>query len=216
VLENLPIPLDILAGQDLTEFEAKAVEAEKKLKAAEAALKKGDSGADVDSETAPKDKVPAKEEEEEEEITIEVVSAAKMVKKNGRSKAPVAGSSDGVVGDDDDDDEDDNWEEEEGGGDDEVDLDNIPASLADEDLGLRSGAGSPPPIVMGAMDRRSESSYDSDYRPASAMGLGSDYTNDTVVLGLRVYTSRDAPAVVGGQLRHEMKTSLEALANSAL
>jgi hypothetical protein len=214
VLENLPIPLDILAGQDLTEFEAKAVEAEKKLKAAEAALKKGDSGADVDSETAPKDKVLAKEEEEEE-ITIEVISAAKMVKKNGRSKAPVAGSSDGVVGDDDDD-EDDNWEEEEGGGDDEVDLDNIPASLADEDLGLRSGAGSPPPIVMGAMDRRSESSYDSDYRPASAMGLGSDYTNDTVVLGLRVYTSRDAPAVVGGQLRHEMKTSLEALANSAL
>jgi hypothetical protein len=45
---------------------------------------------------------------------------------------------------------------------------------------------------------------------------GSAYDNDTVVLGLRVYTSKDAPAVVGGQLRHEMKTSLAALASSAL
>jgi hypothetical protein len=37
-------------------------------------------------------------------------------------------------------------------------------------------------------------------------------SEDVVFLGLRVYTNREAPAVVNGQLRHEMATSFAGLA----
>ncbi|KAF7345588.1 Calpain catalytic domain-containing protein [Mycena venus] len=214
-LATVPIPLDVLAGQDLTELETKAVEAEKQLRAAEAALKKPPAGAE--GKTASEEKEPAAKEEE---ITIAVVSETTAVKRNNardaKPKAPI-GVSPGHDGEEVNGNESDSSTDDEGGEDSEVDLDNIPASLADEDLGLRSGAGSPAPVMD---DARSESSSsDSEYRPegsASGSQMGSGYDNDTVVLGLRVYTSKDAPAVVGGQLRHEMKTSLAALANSAL
>lgn len=43
-------------------------------------------------------------------------------------------------------------------------------------------------------------------------GLTDPADHGSVFLGLRVYTNRDAPAVVGGQLRHEMNTSFAGLA----
>ncbi|KAJ7821376.1 hypothetical protein B0H14DRAFT_2831437 [Mycena olivaceomarginata] len=43
-------------------------------------------------------------------------------------------------------------------------------------------------------------------------GLKDPADRGSVYLGLRVYTNRDAPAVLGGQLRHEMATSFAGLA----
>ena len=54
----------------------------------------------------------------------------------------------------------------------------------DEDTGKDHGS---------KFNRKSELLVDDDFR-------------DVVFLGLRVYTSREAPAVVNGQLRHEMAT----------
>ncbi|KAJ7748697.1 hypothetical protein B0H16DRAFT_1319778 [Mycena metata] len=192
-LHNLPIPLELLAGHDLTELETKAAEVEKQIKAAEVS----EPSARIVGRTA--------QEEELQETTDEVITVA-MKKRGQRGTQP---KRDDASSNDSD------YEGSDAGGsdDDEVDLDNLPTSIADEDLGLRSAAGSPVPAVQ------NERSRESDYRlerwatrPASESG----YSNDTVVLGLRVYTHKDAPAVVGGQLRHEMKASLAALASSAL
>ncbi|KAJ7749668.1 hypothetical protein B0H16DRAFT_1551042 [Mycena metata] len=192
-LHNLPIPLEVLAGHDLTELETKAAEVEKQIKAAEVS----EPSARIVGRTA--------QEEELQETTDEVITVA-MKKRGQRGTQP---KRDDASSNDSD------YEGSDAGGsdDDEVDLDNLPTSIADEDLGLRSAAGSPVPAVQ------NERSRESDYRlerwatrPASESG----YSNDTVVLGLRVYTHKDAPAVVGGQLRHEMKASLAALASSAL
>ncbi|KAJ7648340.1 cysteine proteinase [Mycena polygramma] len=43
-------------------------------------------------------------------------------------------------------------------------------------------------------------------------GLTDPADRGSIFLGLRVYTNREAPAVIGGQLRHEMKTSFAGLA----
>ncbi|KAJ7173341.1 hypothetical protein C8R46DRAFT_946051 [Mycena filopes] len=196
VLENLPIPLDVLAGQDLTELEAKAVEAEKQIRASEAGLK------NPGSSFAPEELVKGTKLEETVSITVVegVKRGAKMVNGRGaRPKVDDASSDEDYEGSDDGDD---------GVNDDgEVDLDNLPTSIADEDLGL-SGS------VVADPGSDSDSDSDLEWRPESDSGSG--YSNDTVVVGLRVYTHRDAPAVIGGQLRHEMKASLAALANSAL
>ncbi|KAJ7029686.1 hypothetical protein C8F04DRAFT_1187536 [Mycena alexandri] len=42
-------------------------------------------------------------------------------------------------------------------------------------------------------------------------GLTDPSDHGSIFLGLRVYTKRDAPAVIGGQLRHEMNTSFAGL-----
>ncbi|KAJ6530827.1 hypothetical protein DFH09DRAFT_1183938 [Mycena vulgaris] len=221
VLDNLPIPLDVLAGQDLTELETKAVEAEKQIKAAEAVLKKAETpGKDASAagKDAPEGEGEAEAEGKEETTTttetttIAVVQTSTTTKADGkRSAAPPKP----VVSPDDEDEDNGDGDGDECGGDSDVDLDNVPASLADEDLGLDPAPG---PID----DAKSEASDDSSWGGSAAgseIGAGaggSGYDNDTVVLGLRVYTRRDAPAVVGGQLRHEMKASLAALVNSAL
>ncbi|KAJ7753130.1 cysteine proteinase [Mycena maculata] len=213
VLENLPIPLHVLAGQDLTELETKATEAEKQLQATEAALRKTRSDAEATDKVAPGEEGPVKDKQEEtttttKTTTVAAVQESTTVTKKGKTtakpKEPVQPSSDA-----DDESNSEADDDDAGGDEDEVDLDNVPASLADEDLGLRSGAGSPVPVNDGS----SEGSNDSDHPPETRP---SDYDNDTVVLGLRVYTQKDAPAIVGGQLRHEMKASLAAVVNSAL
>ncbi|KAJ7127313.1 hypothetical protein C8R43DRAFT_700552 [Mycena crocata] len=43
-------------------------------------------------------------------------------------------------------------------------------------------------------------------------GLTDPVDRGSIFLGLRVYTNKDAPAVIAGQLRHEMKTSFSGLA----
>ncbi|KAJ7483514.1 hypothetical protein FB451DRAFT_1234839 [Mycena latifolia] len=215
VLETLPIPLEVLAGQDLTELKTKAEEVEKQLRAAEVALKKKKTRKETESapEAPREDASEAKGKEviseetittqtETKTVTITVVEAPAHGKRQAQPKKPIACY---------------NEMEDEGEPDFEFDLDNIdaPASLADEDLGLRSAAGSPAPI-----DAMSDANSESEFQPGSMMGSdsgsGEGYNDDTVVLGLRVYTSKDAPAVVGGQLRHRMNAGLPALLNSAL
>ncbi|KAJ7857137.1 cysteine proteinase, partial [Mycena olivaceomarginata] len=179
VLANVPIPLEVLAGQDLTELGGKAVEAEKRLKAAEAALKK-----------------KAGRRAEGGGVTITVVSETTVAKTKAYT-ANRRGPDDGVEG---------------------LDADADGEGRETREAGGRGGGsraalwcGSPVPVPVPSNDG---SGSDSDsYRPGSPMGsgsgsvAGSGYDNDTVVLGLRVYTSKDAPAVVGGQLRHEMNDS---------
>ncbi|KAJ6621539.1 hypothetical protein B0H10DRAFT_2017728 [Mycena sp. CBHHK59/15] len=219
VLENLPIRLDILAGQDLTELETKAVEAEKQLRVAKAALKNeastpADADATKDEDASPK--ADAEEPTEGDTVietsmtkTTKTIDVATWTKKENRGKRtakpenPVVVSPPAVVVDDDDENYEDCSDDEAAEGK-EVDLNDLPASIADEDLVSDTGSHS-----------TSESSEDSEYHPEGSV-TGSGYDNDTVVLGLRVYTQKDAPAVVGGQLRHEMKASLAALVNSAL
>ncbi|KAJ7113978.1 hypothetical protein C8R44DRAFT_676421 [Mycena epipterygia] len=201
VLENLPIPLDVLAGQDLTELETKALENEKLLKAT---LKKADSAADKDAFQ--------KKQLVREEGKTRTAERTMSRKDSGRSVSPAKPVF--TFPDEDQDGEDD---EEYGELDVEIDLDNMPASIADEDLGLRSDAGDD-----GVSRARSDEDEDEDkeHRPQEGSGYenatGSVYDNDTVVLGLRVYTRKDAPAVVGGQLWHPRQTSLAALVESAL
>ncbi|KAJ6580695.1 hypothetical protein B0H19DRAFT_1112126, partial [Mycena capillaripes] len=86
VLDNLPIPLHVFAGQDLTELETKAVEAEKQLQAAEAALKKGQAAPEDSSKADGKDvsegkeKKPPKDDKKNStttEVTITVVAETK-------------------------------------------------------------------------------------------------------------------------------------------
>ncbi|KAJ7708663.1 hypothetical protein B0H17DRAFT_1030404 [Mycena rosella] len=213
VLDNLPIPLDVLAGQDLTELETKVEEAEKRLKAAEAALRKADSAPEAPRKDASDAKKKEKEpitEETATETTIALVHTTTKTKPMAQPKKPVVVSPDADT-DAGGDYEDDN---ENTGADFEVDLDNIPTSIADEDLGLRSAAGSPVPAMWDVRSGSdSDSDSDSEYQPELKE---SGYSNDTVVLGLRVYTRRDAPAVVGGQLRHKMKACLVAVVESAL
>jgi hypothetical protein len=43
-------------------------------------------------------------------------------------------------------------------------------------------------------------------------GMSDPVERGSIFLGLRVYTNRDAHAVIGGQLRHEMNTSFAGLA----
>jgi len=196
VLENLPIALDVLAGQDLTELETKALENEKQLKAS---LKKADSATDADAFH--------KNQLVREEGKANTAERTSVRKDSGRSASPARP----VLMFPDEDQDGEEHEGDDGLLDAEIDLDNMPASIADEDLGLRSDAGDD-----GVSQASSDSDSDSEYRPQEDSVAGSGYDNDTVVLGLRVYTRKDAPAVVGGQLRHPRQTSLAALVDSAL
>ncbi|KAJ7467789.1 cysteine proteinase [Mycena galericulata] len=206
-LKNLPIPLDVLAGQDLTEFQTKEVEAEKQLKVQEAAHKKASAKSDLEGRAPEKEKVQEISTTTETTTTMTTVAVVqkKMVTNEGRptmtSKESVPDSGDEENSETEEGDEDEPiWHDA-----DEVDLDNMPTYIADEDLGLRSNAGSPVD-EHDAMAKGSGSDDSDPYRPPDHY-VPSEYHNDMVVLGLRVYTQKEAPAVVGGQLRHEMKSS---------
>ncbi|KAJ7648227.1 hypothetical protein DFH06DRAFT_1332463 [Mycena polygramma] len=204
VADSLPIPLDVLAGQDLTELEGKAKAVERDLETKEKA--------------AEKVKVKEKRGEKVSQKWLEAVGegvrgpeAAFKTKRTGTTKAVKkdAGKRHAAAAgpEADQDPEDDLWVDE----DTEGALDNVPASLADEDLGLRTESE-----AVASDSEDSDDGSEGSESPSEDPNAGSGYGNDTVVLGLRVYTSKDAPAVVGGQLRQEIKLSLTALASSAL
>ncbi|KAJ7607934.1 hypothetical protein FB45DRAFT_806548 [Roridomyces roridus] len=198
VLENIPLPLDVLAGQDLMELEGKAMQAE------------GLANGDVEDE----DVVKGEAEDEVKVRKQRRMQGRKGAGVNGRAQKKSAKGMTAalrkprsVVAEE---------EEAEDYGDAgavDLDLDDMPSELDDEDLGLAT-------VSSGEED---EQAADEDGAQGETAGHGrkgppkqSGYGNDTVVLGLRVYTHRAAPAVVGGQLRHEMKASLASLMNLAL
>jgi hypothetical protein len=59
------------------------------------------------------------------------------------------------------------------------------------------------------------SAKDNDNKDMADSSINGD-TENIIFLGLRVYTHREAPAVVNGQLRHEMATSFAGLAIDGL
>ncbi|KAJ6471924.1 hypothetical protein C8R45DRAFT_1013561 [Mycena sanguinolenta] len=235
VLDIDPIPLDVLAGQDLAEVERKASKADKKLKAA-AALRK--TSADNAKAAALKEEEDlnsnaprAKEEEHvKRHVAFSVVSETTTVFEKTPTLAETRSASLVANVDSAEEDHDGYADYDARTGVRFEDLDNLPSSIADEDLGLRSDPWSPVPRHvesplfdapatangMNVMDMDVDSGEDEDVDGKQEGGSG--YDNDTVVLGLRVYTSQDAPAVVGGQLRRQrMKgVSWQALAEAAL
>ncbi|KAJ6615797.1 hypothetical protein B0H10DRAFT_2220129 [Mycena sp. CBHHK59/15] len=182
------------AAAHTTELETKALEAEKQLRAAEAALKAATDPTPSDAEANNNAADPDAGSDKKE--ALKEAGASARAREDREPKKPVVVSPEDVVADGSDEGSDDD----EGGEDAEVDLDDLPTSLADED-------GRPD-------SRRLPIDASEDHPEKSTTGF--EYDNDTVVLGLRVYTSKESLAVVGGQLRHEMKTSLAALVNSAL
>ncbi|KAJ6621556.1 hypothetical protein B0H10DRAFT_2017786 [Mycena sp. CBHHK59/15] len=66
------------------------------------------------------------------------------------------------------------------------------------------------PVEDNTSDSSSSSSSSTD--EPTKKGLTDPADHDSIFLGLRVYTHKDAPAVIGGQLRHEMGTSFAGLA----
>ncbi|KAK7031845.1 calpain catalytic domain-containing protein [Favolaschia claudopus] len=213
-LQVVPLPLNVLAGQNVTEVETKATEVEKKLKAAEALEKKAqgteeadkankDGGVGEDQSTSKDVPAPVLTEEPEQEQSVSANVQPPRRTRAGQRKSSVAA------------DVDEDWVENH----DEVDLDDLPASLADEDLGFNSAVAvlTPPlpPIPLGEAMPYSEAHSDHDADDAGSE-LGSGYDNDTVVLGLRVYTHKEAPAVVGGQLRQGVKARFGAFMDAGL
>ncbi|KAF7301917.1 Calpain catalytic domain-containing protein [Mycena indigotica] len=212
VLENLPIPLNILAGQDLTELEVKALLAEKQLHAAEAGVEPQDptilapvqpntqantvvgGGVGPGNGTSP----PNTRFHVRKPTRGKRMAPPRILDGSGSEtdEAPLMDS--------------------------DVDLDNIPSSLADSDVEMNPrlpfvaepvDVAEPEPQRANTIDTARANTTDPmmpRVEPTSA------YTNDTVVLGLKVYTHRDAPVVVSGQLRHEMKVSYAAFASAGL
>ncbi|KAJ7607933.1 hypothetical protein FB45DRAFT_1039995 [Roridomyces roridus] len=163
VLENMPIPLDVLAGQDLMELEAKALDVEKAL-----ALVNGEAEGEFQEKDDGENEEDEDEADQEKEKEVKV---GKQHRKRGSKRAQKKSAKSKMAAppreaQDDSDCEETNEEE---------------SSEADDEAST--------------MDSSEEGETEEDL----------EYT---VVLGLRVYTNRDAPAVVGGQLRHEMKASM--------
>ena len=184
----LPIPLSTLAGQDLAELEVKAAMAteamEKELQALKVSWRTPRTGDQAVRSTDQQTK-PTVEEETSEEGTEGITMA------NG-SEAMDFG---------------------------------LPPATTDKTL---STADPHTPIasviyeilrkvmkVMGQATRAvhwgSPKTYPYPRNSENMAANGYEDLQNTVYLGLRVYTKRQAPAVVNGQLRHEMATSFAGL-----
>ncbi|KAJ7210163.1 hypothetical protein GGX14DRAFT_451547 [Mycena pura] len=195
-LNTLPVPLDVLAGQDLKVVEAKAVETEKQLQAAEAALKKANSDAEAKA-ASPDQTVPKVEEVSDAADDKGEKKVAKNCQHEAKPKALVVTPHVQVAGEEGNESNTDG----DGNGDANVDADNAPSSIAAKDLVNKDA-----PAEVGGNNADSEKKQENYF---------DEYTSDTVVLGLRVYTHRDAPAVISGQLREKMVRPM-AYASAAL
>ncbi|KAF9461074.1 hypothetical protein BDZ94DRAFT_1221970 [Collybia nuda] len=164
----LPTSLSVLAGQDLSELEAKAAAAAEALKAEQEALPGKQT--DVPTEGAPKSN---------DNIVI-VVSDSEAVPGSVENLEDHSKS-----GTDEDDDQNTTTD-----GDKNKDDEDNESSI-EEDKSVQQSSSSEPP----------------EYGPVE---------DNVIYLGLRVYTHKSSPAVVGGQLRHEMATSFAGLAIDGL
>jgi hypothetical protein len=168
-VKYLPIPLATLAGQDLSELEAKAAAATEALKKEQEILGTGGKTSDAIQEGEKKKKKKKAKKKTKKEKAEEKTEGAKPedIAKTLNTQKYNNTKSEG----------------------DDSDNDELDSSDKDEDKDEGEGEGE---------DKDNEES-DLDLQ-------------NVVVLGLRVYTNREAPAVVNGQLRHEMATSFAGLA----
>ncbi|GLB43244.1 putative peptidase C2 family protein [Lyophyllum shimeji] len=172
---NLPIPLDVLAGQDLSVLEAKAAAAAEKLKKEQEALKRPSEMEQMTATDTPPTELataPATADAEGGGPTFN--EEATLHPKGCAGEGPPADEGRG----------DDASDSDSNGGDDSGEHDKEEGSIK-ADAG--SDDGPPHPYSDPAED-------------------------DVIFLGLRVYTKKESPATVGGQLRHEMATSFAGLA----
>lgn len=164
--DSLPIPLNILAGQTLTQLEEKA--------AAAAAALKAVTGKDEKDKPATTTTTTTKTTTTVETVVVttgtEPPPPAPVVP-TPTPPAPTPAAAD-VKRDDD-------------------------VAVADPANPDTAGTSSDPAA--------------SPEEP-SQTGLTDPADRGSIFLGLRVYTHRDAPAVLAGQLRHEMNTSFAGLA----
>ncbi|KAJ7235550.1 cysteine proteinase [Mycena rebaudengoi] len=225
VLDHLPIPLDVLAGQDLAEVDAKAGEKEKQEAALKTAATPGNpQRAAGDAKVG----VPPRGPNVTESMTVKNFKSRRDAMEREATLMPrptvVPPSPVGA--------ESGNFSEDEsaGGEDAEANLDDVASSLADEDLGLDDARSfvEPPSDVSddGDSEYRREGSVQGPPSQGSVRGevnppppeapVDEGYDNDTCVLGLRVYTNKASPALIGGQLRHGTRATLAGLGSSVL
>lgn len=205
--KDLPIALENLAGQDLTELEDKAAATAKEIKKqakAEAKRKMAEAASE-------------KKEKEKRDVTTAVPSANGVVvitTTNSGQATPEKKAAEGVLSDKE--------------GDDEKDIGGIVMQSVDGNMGSGGtvaedseekddgvvGALDEGPIVGGDNDGGSSISSDSD--PESDVDFeDEDFSEeDSVILGIRVYTNNAAPASVGGQLRRGKEGDFAGLALS--
>lgn len=189
--KHLPIPLDALAGQDLAELGAKAAVASEALKKAQQALKlsgKNSEGRKTKkkSEKKIKEKVEPKSKDE-----ASSTDDKQEVKFEHSTKIDKVKKSN------------DDKQLENGGADEGTNDESSDSDKADDKSSSSSSDDSD------SSDKGENGDKDDDLKD----DLSTDEDPQNVVfLGLRVYTNRSAPAVVDGQLRHEMATSFAGLA----
>ncbi|KAK1220217.1 hypothetical protein PQX77_017038 [Marasmius sp. AFHP31] len=181
---NLPMPLDILAGQDLSELEKKALdiakakkkEAEEATKAKEAeeeAKRKIEEEAEEAKRQKEADEAKRKEEttttvhHEDGSVTTTTTVTEKIVTTVTKTAA------NGEI------------------------LETKEEVVANGGVGVE--AVEPPKSPV-----ESDEEEDNDDPKRDVVPVSED---DSIFLGLRVYTNKEAPVVISGQLRHEMEVS---------
>ncbi len=173
--QNLPIPLDILAGQDLSELEQKALairKAEEEKAATERKVAEEKKAGEEGNKTEDSPKESTNKEDMKDGVSPETEKIAK--------KAP---------GDKDE-------GEKNKTGEDPV----IEAILTDNDKKDDVDR-------TDTVSQHSDDSDSDDDKAKIARDIKQTSEDDSIFLGLRVYTSKNAPAEICGQLRHEMELS---------
>ncbi|KAK0189170.1 cysteine proteinase [Armillaria mellea] len=184
--QNLPIPLDILAGQDLSELEQKALTikkaeeekaaTERKVAEEKKAVEEGNKTEDLlkeNTEDPPKENT--NKEDAKDSVSPETEKIAEKApgdKEEGKGDKKKAGEDPvvGVILTDND-------------KKDEVDKTDTDSQTYDD------------------------GSDSDDEKAKLARDIKQTSDDDSIFLGLRVYTSKDAPAEICGQLRHEIELS---------
>jgi hypothetical protein len=227
----LPIPLSELAGQDLSELEAKAAAAAEAMKKEQEALnmpEKDPDGAEEDSKKMKRKKRKASRrkarkkalkdaEDKMDEQQISPTSSSvdqSTIKPKGVS---VSYGTQGVPQHDEDEEYRDMegsamadygsprsalWSRDHGSSDLEKDID-----VDNDNMGMEDNENE----NENENDDGEKDDKEKEKNSTSQSEIDGDWQN-VIYLGLRVYTNREAPAVVNGQLRHEMATSFAGLA----
>ena len=176
----LPIPLSTLAGQDLAQLEAKAAAAEalkKEQEVLQATKNDQDTAGDGETET-----------EKIRETTVDAEAKLEDIAKPANDEKPTVDTADVQL---------------EIGRHDETKPAVGDADISDDGSGSEDDSDS--------SDENYEENHEDKGKEKSGNRVSGsivgDVNENVVVLGLRVYTSREAPAEVNGQLKHEMATS---------
>ncbi|KAK0457825.1 uncharacterized protein EV420DRAFT_1687674 [Desarmillaria tabescens] len=166
--QNLPIPLDILAGQDLSELEQKALATKKAEEEKAAAEKKAIEERKVEEEAGKKTEISPKESTDKEDTkdTACLDKEKTADEDKGERKEEKKADEDSV----------------------------LKANPTDNDKKVDK-------------DKTDDDSDEDKAKTKIAKDIKRASGDDSIFLGLRVYTSKDAPAEICGQLRHEMELS---------